>query len=147
MRGIHGVAKQHWADARVACLIMAQSRSASTRSKPKASRSSSSSAGSSRGKNSSQAGKKRPPAILRGFAAVGRGVSGAVGSGVRGIGDGAREVSPEVRRDGLAIMLIIGAILIAAREWFNLSSWAGTAIHWLVAGVFGVLAVVLPVVL
>ena len=70
-----------------------------------------------------------------------------MGSGVRSIGDGAREVSPEVRRDGLAIMLIIGAVLIAAREWFNLSSWAGTAIHWLVAGIFGVLAVVLPVVL
>lgn len=84
---------------------------------------------------------------MRGFAAVGRGVSGAVGSGVRSIGDGAREVSPEVRRDGLAILLIIGAILIAAREWFGLSSWAGTAIHWLVAGVFGVLAVVMPVVL
>lgn len=70
-----------------------------------------------------------------------------MGSGVRGIGDGAREVSPEVRRDGLAIMLIIGAILIAAREWFDLASWAGTAIHWLVAGTFGVLAVVMPVVL
>ncbi len=70
-----------------------------------------------------------------------------MGSGVRSLGHGAREVSPEVRRDGLAIVLIIAAILIAAREWWGLSSWAGTAIHWVVAGTFGVLAVALPVVL
>src|SRR5690606_35426263 len=91
--------------------------------------------------------KKRPPALLRGIAAIGRGVSGAAGSGVRRIGHGAREVSPEVRRDGLAIVLIIAGILIAAREWWGLSSWAGTAIHWVVAGTFGVLAVALPVLL
>lgn len=78
---------------------------------------------------------------------MGRGISHGVGSAVRGIGTGAREVSPEVRRDGLAILLLIAALLIAAREWFSLSSWAGTAIHWLVAGTFGVLAVALPVIL
>src|SRR5690606_24151038 len=60
---------------------------------------------------------------------------------------GARDVSPDVRRDGLAIFLIIVAILIAAREWWGLSSWAGTAIHWVIAGTFGVLAIALPVIL
>ncbi|PKQ25799.1 MAG: cell division protein FtsK [Actinobacteria bacterium HGW-Actinobacteria-4] len=75
------------------------------------------------------------------------GTAHAVGGGVRSIGTGAREVSPEVRRDGLAIVLVILAVLIAAREWWGMSSQAGTAIHWVVAGTFGVLAVVLPVVL
>nr|WP_239066568.1 DNA translocase FtsK 4TM domain-containing protein [Demequina activiva] len=78
---------------------------------------------------------------------MGRGASHAVGGGVRSIGHGAKQVSPDVRRDGLAITLVIVAILIAAREWWGLSSWAGTAIHWVVAGTFGVLAVAMPLVL
>ncbi|MFW7413972.1 DNA translocase FtsK 4TM domain-containing protein [Demequina sp. SO4-18] len=113
---------------------MAQSRSTSTRPKSPASR-------------AKAPQKKRPPALLRGLAAIGRGTSHAVGGGVRRIGHGAREVSPEVRRDGLAIVLIIVAILIAAREWWGLSSWAGTAIHWVIAGTFGILAVAIPIVL
>ncbi|MFN3867109.1 MAG: DNA translocase FtsK 4TM domain-containing protein [Demequina sp.] len=113
---------------------MAQSRSTSTRPKSPASR-------------AKAPQKRRPPALLRGAAALGRGTSHAVGGGVRSIGHGAREVSPEVRRDGLAIVLIIVAILIAAREWWGLSSWAGTAIHWVVAGTFGIVAVAIPVVL
>ncbi|WP_084631556.1 DNA translocase FtsK 4TM domain-containing protein [Demequina aestuarii] len=113
---------------------MAQSRSTSTRPKSPASR-------------AKAPQKKRPPAVLRGAAAIGRGTSHAVGGGVRRIGHGAREVSPEVRRDGLAIVLIIVAILVAAREWWGLSSWAGTAIHWIVAGTFGILAVAIPIVL
>nr|WP_234988075.1 DNA translocase FtsK [Demequina sp. NBRC 110056] len=78
---------------------------------------------------------------------MGRGVSGAVGGSVRSIGHGAKEVSPEVRRDGLAITLVIAAILIAAREWWGLESWVGVAIHWVVAGTFGVLAFAIPIVL
>ena len=66
---------------------------------------------------------------------------------MRRIGHGARDVSPEVRRDGLAITLLILAILVAAREWWHLSSWLGTFIHWVVAGTFGVMALALPVVL
>ncbi|WP_082095908.1 DNA translocase FtsK [Demequina flava] len=122
---------------------MAQSRPTSTRSKPAAKRAPAKGAP----KSKQQTERKRPPAILRGIAAMGRGISNAVGSGVRSVGHGAREVSPEVRRDGLAIGLILLAIIIAAREWFQLPSWAGTAIHWLFAGAIGVLAVALPVVL
>lgn len=66
---------------------------------------------------------------------------------MRRIGHGARDVSPEVRRDGLAITLLIMAILVAAREWWNLSSWLGAFLHAVVAGTFGLIAVVLPVVL
>ncbi|WP_082110255.1 FtsK/SpoIIIE family DNA translocase [Demequina phytophila] len=117
---------------------MAQTRQ--TRPATKASRSSSSSSRAAQE-------KKRPPAVLRGVAAIGRGTANAVGSGVRGIGHGARDVPPAVRRDGQAIILIILAILIAAREWFQLTSWAGTAIHFVAAGLFGVLAYGLPVIL
>ncbi|WP_084076771.1 DNA translocase FtsK [Demequina sp. NBRC 110057] len=119
---------------------MAPSRPASTGSKPAAKRAP---AKGGSAKNAPQ----QPPAILRGIAALGRGVSGAVGSGVRSIGHGAREVSPEVRRDGQAILLIIASILIAAREWFGMPSWAGTAIHFLVAGAVGIVAILLPILL
>lgn len=91
--------------------------------------------------------KKRPPLFLRAVAATGRGVSHGVGGAVRRIGHGAREVSPEVRRDGLAIVLLILAVLIAAREWWSLDSWLGSFIHAVVAGTFGMLAFTLPVVL
>ncbi|WP_430867055.1 DNA translocase FtsK 4TM domain-containing protein [Demequina aurantiaca] len=88
-----------------------------------------------------------PPTLVRGIKSVGSGAAHAVGGGVRGIGHGARDVSPEVRRDGLAITLLIFAIIIAAREWWSLSSWAGTAVHFVAAGTFGVLAFAIPVLL
>ncbi|WP_084626668.1 FtsK/SpoIIIE family DNA translocase [Demequina aurantiaca] len=90
---------------------------------------------------------EQPPTLVRGIKSAGAGVSHAVGGSVRHIGHGARDVSPEVRRDGLAITLLIFAIIVAAREWFGLSSWAGTAVHFVAAGIFGVLAVAMPVVL
>lgn len=94
-------------------------------------------------------GKKRqqPPTLVRGIKTVGSGAAHAVGGGVRSFGHGARDVSPAVRRDGLAIALLIFAIIIAAREWWNLSSWAGTTVHFIAAGLFGVLAVAVPVLL
>src|SRR5690606_18195366 len=91
--------------------------------------------------------KKRPPLILRFIRGLVMVPAHAMGGAVRHLATGAREVPAEVRRDGVAIVLIILAILIAAREWFALSSWAGTAIHWLVAGTFGILATALPLVL
>ena len=78
---------------------------------------------------------------------MGRGTSAAIGGTVRSVGTGARAVSPEVRRDGFALVLLIGAILVAAREWFSVGSWAGTGIHSVTAGLFGMLAVVVPVAL
>lgn len=99
------------------------------------------------GRARQQSAKKPAPALLRGAAAIGRGVSHGVGGAVRSIGHGARDVSPEVRRDGLAITLLILAILIAAREWFGLSSAFGSFVHVVVAGVAGVLALFVPALL
>jgi len=118
---------------------MAQQRSTRSRPAPQRAR--------SRAPQTKKQQKKKAPWPARAIRSLVMGASHAVGSGVRSLGHGAREVSPEVRRDGLAIVLIIFAVLIAAREWWGLSSWAGTAIHWVVAGTFGVLALALPVVL
>jgi len=63
------------------------------------------------------------------------------------MGQGARDVPHEVRRDGLALGLIIIAILVAASEWFQLDNWFGHFLHRVSAGTFGVLSLVLPVLL
>lgn len=51
------------------------------------------------------------------------------------------------RHDGLAFLLLAVAIVVAAREWFGLSGLAGNVIHHAVAGTFGLLGVLVPVVL
>ena len=93
------------------------------------------------------AAKAQPPAVVRGASAVGRGTSAAVGGAVRSVGTGAKAVSPDVRRDGAAVLLLIGAILVAATEWFGIGSWAGTVIHAVSAGLFGMLSKLLPIAL
>ena len=85
--------------------------------------------------------------MLRGASAVGRGTSAAVGGAVRSVGTGAKAVSSDVRRDGAAFLLLIGAVLVAATEWFGVGSWAGTVIHGVSAGLFGVLAKLVPLAL
>src|SRR6187551_2078724 len=96
---------------------------------------------------SKSAKKPQPPAVVRGAKAVGKGTSNAVGGAVRSVGTGAKAVSPDVRRDGAAVLLLIGAVLVAASEWFGIGGWAGTAIHTVCAGLFGVLAKLLPIAL
>jgi len=71
----------------------------------------------------------------------------ALGSLARRIGQGARALSPEQRRDGGALGLICLAIVVAAQSWFGLSGLAGRAIDWLVAGSVGVLSKAVPVLL
>ncbi|NYI41802.1 FtsK/SpoIIIE family DNA translocase [Demequina lutea] len=84
---------------------------------------------------------------MRALKGVGSGSARLVGGGVRRLGRGARDVPHEVRRDGLALGLIIIAILVAASEWFQLDNPFGQFLHRLSAGTFGVLSVALPVLL
>nr|WP_234996574.1 DNA translocase FtsK [Demequina sp. NBRC 110054] len=70
-----------------------------------------------------------------------------IGAIFRSLGQGARDVSPEVRRDGAAFGLLILAVVVAAREWWQIDSWFGDLAHRVFAGTFGVLAVALPLVL
>ncbi|MCG2801059.1 MAG: DNA translocase FtsK [Cellulomonas sp.] len=97
---------------------------------------------------------KRPPAppaapalpirIVRG---AWMGTAHLVGGSARRVGQGARDLDPAHRRDGAAFALLGFAVVVAAREWFSLSGTAGQWIHWAVAGAFGVLGTVLPLVL
>jgi S-DNA-T family DNA segregation ATPase FtsK/SpoIIIE len=70
-----------------------------------------------------------------------------VGGAARRIGTGARDLDPELRRDGAGFFLLALAIVVAAREWWGLPGRAGAVIHTVVAGTFGEVGLALPVVL
>jgi S-DNA-T family DNA segregation ATPase FtsK/SpoIIIE len=63
------------------------------------------------------------------------------------VGHSARDLDPAHRRDGLGFTLIAAAVLVAAREWWNLPGPAGDVVHAVAAGTFGRVALVLPLVL
>lgn len=69
------------------------------------------------------------------------------GGTVRSVGHSARDLEPELRRDGIGFALIAAAIVVAAREWWGLTGPVGDVIHAVAAGTFGLGAFALPLVL
>jgi len=70
-----------------------------------------------------------------------------VGGTARRIGQGARDLDPAHRRDGVAFALLALAVVVAAREWWGLEGTAGDIIHAIVGGTFGQVGVVVPILL
>jgi DNA segregation ATPase FtsK/SpoIIIE, S-DNA-T family len=103
--------------------------------------------GRSRAATPAPAPERRPALPLRMIRGVWMGLAHLVGGSARRVGRGARDLDPALRRDGGAFFLLALAIVIAAREWWGLEGMAGDAVHVVVAGVFGVVAVAVPVVL
>lgn len=60
---------------------------------------------------------------------------------------GWRAIHPQLKRDALAFFLVALAVIIALREWFDISGQAGQAIHHFVAGAVGIFAVAAPIAL
>ncbi|NTW40479.1 MAG: DNA translocase FtsK [Cellulomonadaceae bacterium] len=85
-----------------------------------------------------------PVRIVRG---TWMGAAHLVGGAGRRIGRGARDLDPAHRRDGVAFFLLGLAVVVAAREWWDLSGTAGDLIHDVVAGTFGLVGVALPLLL
>lgn len=75
------------------------------------------------------------------------GVSHAAGGTARSVAMSGREVTPEQRRDGLGFLLIALAVVVALREWWGMGGAVGNAIHAVVAGTFGMVALALPIIL
>src|SRR5690625_3746465 len=89
--------------------------------------------------------EKRRPWLLRLISGLWMGVAHVVGGAARIFGRGARDLDPALRRDGLGLLLIALAIIIAASEWFALPGPVGTAVHFAFAGLLGVVAKVVPI--
>jgi len=90
---------------------------------------------------------RRSPWPVRAVRGTWMGAAHLVGGAGRRIGRGARDLDPAHRRDGAAFTLLGLAVVVAAREWWGLSGTAGTVIHQVVAGTFGVIGVAVPLLL
>ncbi|CAN5434037.1 DNA translocase FtsK [soil metagenome] len=75
------------------------------------------------------------------------GMANVAGGTARSVSGSEQDLEAEHRRDGLGLVLISLAFLVALREWWGLSGAVGGAIHAVVAGTFGRVALVLPLVL
>jgi DNA segregation ATPase FtsK/SpoIIIE, S-DNA-T family len=86
-------------------------------------------------------------ALGHGVAGVWLGIAGGVGAGARRVGQGARDLEPEHRRDGAGLFLIALAVVVAASVWWQLpgSVFAGT--RAVVAGSVGLVAWFVPLML
>ena len=91
--------------------------------------------------------QSRPPWPVRILRGLWLGIAHVIGGTLRRMGSDARGLDPALRKDGVALLLLALAIVVAAREWFGLSGAAGSVIHAITAGAVGVLAVLVPVVL
>ncbi|WP_374985538.1 DNA translocase FtsK [Streptomyces fradiae] len=72
------------------------------------------------------------------------GLAHAVGALFRGIGRGAKGLDPAHRKDGLALLLIGLALVVAAGTWANLQGPVGDLVDMLVTGAFGRLDLLVP---
>ncbi|WP_280914019.1 DNA translocase FtsK [Streptomyces sp. SPB4] len=108
-----------------------------------------------------KAAAKRPPAkkaaaapapsptggVLRLVRACWLGLAHAIGAVLRGLGRGAKNLDPAHRKDGVALLLLALALIVAAGTWSNLSGPVGDLVTMLVTGAFGRLDLLVPILL
>ncbi|WP_369392236.1 DNA translocase FtsK [Streptomyces sp. CG1] len=75
------------------------------------------------------------------------GLAHAVGAVFRGIGQGAKNLDPAHRKDGIALLLFGIALIVAAGTWANLKGPVGDLVEILVTGAFGRLDLLVPILL
>ena len=83
----------------------------------------------------------------RGVRATWLGLGHLVSGAVRRVGGTARDLDPAHRRDGLGLLLVIAAIVVAAGVWWRLDGPVGDAMVAVFVGGFGRLAWLVPVLL
>lgn len=79
--------------------------------------------------------------------AVWLGAAHGVGAVFRSIGRGAKGLDPAHRKDGLALLLLGLALVVAAGTWSNLQGPVGDLVEMLVTGAFGRLDLLAPILL
>ncbi|MGW1209607.1 DNA translocase FtsK [Streptomyces sp. NPDC002499] len=79
--------------------------------------------------------------------AVWLGLAHSVGAVFRGIGNGAKNLDPAHRKDGVALLLLGIALIVAAGTWADLRGPVGDLVEILVTGAFGRLDLLVPILL
>ncbi|EPH42740.1 putative DNA translocase FtsK [Streptomyces aurantiacus JA 4570] len=85
--------------------------------------------------------------LYRFVRAIWLGIAHAVGAMFRGVGRGAKGLDPAHRKDGLALLLLGLALIVAAGTWSNLRGPVGDLVEMLVTGAFGRLDLLVPILL
>ncbi|MDT0408699.1 MULTISPECIES: DNA translocase FtsK [Streptomyces] len=85
--------------------------------------------------------------IYRLVRAVWLGLAHGIGAMLRGIGRGAKGLDPAHRKDGLALLLLGLALVVAAGTWSRLDGPVGELVELLVTGAFGRLDLLVPILL
>ncbi|NSC24241.1 DNA translocase FtsK [Streptomyces albus subsp. chlorinus] len=85
--------------------------------------------------------------VLRVLKACWLGLAHAVAGIFRGIGRSGKALDPAHRKDGLALLLLGLALIVAAGTWSNLQGPMGDLVEMLVTGAFGRLDLLVPVLL
>jgi S-DNA-T family DNA segregation ATPase FtsK/SpoIIIE len=85
--------------------------------------------------------------IFSGSASAWRLVAKAIGSSIRFVARGAKELDPDHHRDGAALALFLLALISITGTWAHLDNYLGRAVHAFLAGGLGKFSVVAPVAL
>ena len=86
-------------------------------------------------------------ALGRGVAAIWRLIAKALGSTVRFLARGARDLDPAHQRDGIAFLILILALIATAGTWFHADNIVSRAVYSFIYGGFGRIGFTAPVVL
>ena len=79
--------------------------------------------------------------------AIWLGIAHVIGAIARGIGKSARDLDPAHRRDGLGLLYLSLAIVVAAVVWFDVAGFVSGVVTSLVTGAVGIFDVLAPVAL
>ena len=85
--------------------------------------------------------------LARGLAAIWRFIAKALGSTVRFLARGARDLDPAHQRDGIAFLILILALIATAGTWFHADNIVSRAVSSFIYGGFGRVGFAAPVVL
>ncbi|MFF9556292.1 DNA translocase FtsK 4TM domain-containing protein [Streptomyces albus] len=85
--------------------------------------------------------------LVRVLKACWLGLAHAVAGVFRGIGRSGKALDPAHRKDGLALLLLGLALIVAAGTWSNLQGPVGDLVEMLVTGAFGRLDLLVPILL
>jgi len=97
-------------------------------------------------RNSAGAGKSAFSVISRALGAIWRTIAKSLGSTVRFLARGARDLDPAHHRDGLAFLLLILALAAFAGTWFAADNFVGRNLYAIIYGAFGRIGFFAPVV-